>query len=108
MIILRTHPDYIAKVVELSMHALASAPKMSPGDLILIAQTVVQTNDGLPPIRYVMEFDKLRADRSGDTSKSIWGKTWPYLVYGKNCRALSRPFNMADIQVSSHNYGQGG
>ena len=108
MIILRTHPDYIAKVVEHSMHALASGPKISPGDLILISQTVAQTDDGLPAIRYVMEFDRLRADRTGEISKRIWGRSWPYVVYGKNCRQLARPFNMSDIQVSSHQYGQGG
>ena len=108
MIILRTHPDYISKVVEHSMHALSSGPKISPGDLILISQTVVGTTDGLPPIRYVMEFDKLRPDRTGKISKDIWGKAWPYVIYGKNCRLLNRFFNMADIQVSSQNYGQGG
>ena len=104
----RADPDYIAKVVEHSMHALASGPRISPGDLILISQTVAQTKDGLPAIRYVMEFEKLRADRTGEISKNIWGKSWPYVVYGKNCRPLARAFNMSDIQVSSHQYGQGG
>jgi hypothetical protein len=108
MIILRTHPDYIAKVVERSMHALASGPRISPGDLILISQTVAQTNDGLPPIRYVMEFDRLRADRTGEISRGIWGRSWPYVIYGKNCRPLVRPFDMSDIQVSAHEYGKGG
>jgi len=108
LIILRTHPDYIAKVVEHSMHALSSGPRISPGDLILISQTVAQTDDGLPPIRYVMEFDKLRADRTGQISRSIWRRSWPYVVYGKNCRQLTRPFNISDVQVTSHNYGQGG
>ena len=90
------------------MHALASGPRLSPGDLILISQTVTHTDDGLPPIRYVMEFEKLRADRTGEISRGIWGRSWRYVVYGKNCRPLARPFNMADIQVSDHQYGQGG
>jgi hypothetical protein len=108
MIILRTHPDYIPKVVENSMHALSSSPRISPGDLILISQTVAQTDDGRPPIRYVMEFDKLRADRTGEVSRRIWGRAWPYIVYGRNCRPLARPFSMADVQVTAHNYAQGG
>jgi hypothetical protein len=108
VIILRTHPDFLAKVVERSMHALASGPKISPSDLILISQTVAHTDDGLPPIRYVMEFEKLRADRTGEISRAIWGRSWPYVLYGKNCRPLARPFSMSDIQVSNQNYGQGG
>ena len=108
MIILRTHPEHIPKVVERSMHALARSPTISAGVLILISLAVAKTTDGLPPIRYVMEFVKIRPDRTGDTSREIWGKKWPYILYGKDCRLLAEPFDIRDYQVSDHNYGQGG
>ncbi len=108
MIILRTHPEHVPRVVELSMHALARAPKLSSGDLILISLAIAKTSDGLPPIRYVMRFDKIRADRTGDLSRQIWGKKWPYLLYGRDCRELRQPFDIRDHQVSDNNYGQGG
>ena len=108
MIILRTHPEHIPKVVELSMHALARAPAISPGDLILISLAISRTHDGLPPIRYVMEFTKIRADRTGDVSREIWGKKWPYILYGNNCRELFHPFDIRDYKQSGQNYGQGG
>ena len=108
MIILRTHPEHVPKVVALSMHALASSPTISPGDLILISFAVAKTTDGKPPIRYVMEFVKIRPDRTGETSREIWGKKWPYILHGQNCRKLAQPFDIKDHQVSAHNYGQGG
>lgn len=108
VIILRTHPEHVLKVVERSMHALAHSPNISPGDLILISLAVAKITDGLPPIRYVMELIKIEADRTGDTSREIWGKEWPYILYGKSCRSLVQPFDIRDHQISSHNYGQGG
>mgnify|MGYP007082197536 CR=1 FL=1 len=108
MIILRTHPEHIPLVVERSMHALARSPTISPGDLILISLAIAKTKDGLPPIRYAMEFVKIRADRTGETSREIWGKKWPYVLYGQGCRQLNKPFDIRDHQVSGHNYGQGG
>ena len=108
MIILRTHPEHVPKVVDLSMHALARSPNITAGDQILISLAVAKPTDGLPPIRYVMEFVKIRADRTGDTSRKIWGKKWPYILYGQNCRALAEPFDIRDYAVSGHNYGQGG
>lgn len=108
MIILRTHPEHVPKVVELSMHALAKSPTISPGDLILISLAVARIRDGLPPIRYVMEFVKIRADRTGDTSRKIWGRRWPYILHGQSCRRLIRPFDIRNYQVSGHEYGQGG
>ena len=90
------------------MHALARSPTISPGDFILISQTVAHSAKGEPPIQYVMEFVKIRADRTGDTSRQIWGKAWKYIVYGQNCRKLKHPFDIRDLQVSDQNYGQGG
>jgi len=90
------------------MHALARSPTISPGDLILISLAIAKTSDGIPPIRYAMEFVKIRADRTGGTSREIWGKKWPYIIYGQNFRELARPFDIRHHAVSGHEYGQGG
>jgi hypothetical protein len=106
MIIFRTHPDHLAEVVRLSQYALATMPRIDPGDQILIAQTVTKTYQG-PRIRYVMYFTSISPDLSGETMK-IWGKRWKYIVIGKGCRELARPFSIQAIQTSDRNYGQGG
>jgi hypothetical protein len=90
------------------MHALASSPTLSKGDLILISLAIAKTSDGLPPIRYAMIFDRIRPDNTGETSRAIWGKKWRYVLYGRDCRPLCRPFDIRDHQVSDSNYGQGG
>jgi len=108
MIIFRTHPEHISKIVCASKHALASWPRnISQGDLILISQTIAQTNDGFPPIRYVMEFVEIKPD-SGDESGELFGKHWPYIVHGRNCHALKHPFDIRKVKVSKTNYSQGG
>lgn len=107
MIIFRTHPDHIDDVVRYSRHALSTMPRVSQGDLILISQTVAQSKDGSPPIRYVMEFVGVHTDDVGE-SRRIWGRDWRYIVNGRNCRPLKQPFDIRKIQVSGKNYGQGG
>jgi hypothetical protein len=107
MIIFRTSPETIREVVRLSKHALASQPRLKPGELILISQTVADSRDGKPPIRYVMEFVRIYPDSKGE-SKKIWGKQWPYIVEGKNCYPLKYPFSMRQYQISNKNYAQGG
>lgn len=108
MIILRIHPEHIPKVFELSMHALARSPTLLAGDQILISLAIAKIKDGLPPIRYIMEFVRIRPDFTGDASRKIWGKKWPYILHGQNCRQLASAFDIRNHQVSDHNYGQGG
>jgi hypothetical protein len=62
MIIFRTSSNTIRDVVRLSKHALASQPRLTPGELILISQTVQRNGDGKPRIRYVMEFVRIYPD----------------------------------------------
>jgi len=107
MVIFRTSPDPIDNVVKHNKHALNSRPSLTPGETILISQTVSKTNDGKPPIRYAMEYVNMYRDEKGE-SKSIWGKQWTYILQGKNCRPLKKPFNISHYQVSSENYGPGG
>ena len=107
MIIFRTSPDTIDKVVSHCKHALNTRPNITPGETILISQTVSKTKDGKPPIRYKMEFVRIYNDTDGE-SRRIWGKKWRYLIEGKNCRPLKKPFNISQYQVSDENYGPGG
>ncbi len=107
MIIFRTSADTIHNVVKLSKHALASQPKLSEGELILISQTITDSTGSKPPIRYIMEFVRIYEDLLGE-SNEIWGRQWRYIIEGKNCRRLKRPFNIGVFQVSNQNYAQGG
>lgn len=108
MIILKTSPDNIEKVVELSKHALHSRPNLlKEDDLILISQTITKTKDGGPPIRYVMKFSRIYPDLKGE-SKKIWGQEWRFIVEGKDCRRLKQPFDIMTLKISARDYGRGG
>ncbi len=108
MIILRTSPETIQEVVRLSKHALDYKPRLTKGELILISQnTVFGIRDDTPPIRYVMEFDWVHLDTSGESMR-IWGRQWEYIIEGKNCRSLKHPFDISNHQVTEKNYGPGG
>lgn len=107
MIIVRTHPDHVAAIRKESKYALASRPSLAPGDLILISEKNISVKRARPKIRYVMEFVSFERDHVGETER-IWGKRWPYLVIGRNCRELKQPFDMKKVQVSGLEYGRGG
>lgn len=107
MVIFRTSPETISEVVRLSKHALDRRPSLRRGEFILISQTVANSKDGKPPIRYAIESVRIYPD-SKDESTKIWGKKWHYIVEGQNCRALKHPFNIQHYQISDQNYAQGG
>lgn len=107
MVIFRTSKETIDKVVSHCKHALNGKPDLTPGEDILISQTVSTTRDGRPPIRYIMQFVRIYRDTDGE-SKRIWGKKWNYIIEGENCITLKKPFNISNHQVSDKNYGPGG
>lgn len=107
MVILRTSKETIGNVVHHMKHALDSRLKLEQGDLILISQTKSSLDQYAKPIQYVMEYVRCYRDRNNESEK-IWGKSWKVIVEGRNCKRLKRPFDIADYQVTSKNYGQGG
>jgi len=106
MYIFRTHPEHIPQVTRLMKHALDRKPGLEIGDRVLISQTIAD-GDGHPPIRYVMTYFRTLPDLHDETV-SIWGKKWPYIMEFSSCRELSKPFDIRDVQVTTHNYGPGG
>jgi hypothetical protein len=108
MIIVRTSGETIGKVVQHAKHALNGRPRLSPGEFILIAQTKNSLPHRVKPIQYCMEFESCIYDRDRESQK-IWGKFWPYLILGKNCRPLKNPFDICEvIKNSCKDYGRGG
>lgn len=105
MIVLRTHPAHIPRVVELSLHALHAKPRIARGERVLISR-LAGFPDGRPAVQYVMDFVAYRPGT--EEARRIWGRDWRYIMEGRNCRVLKRPFNLRQVQVSSRNYGQGG
>lgn len=110
MIILRTNPENISEVVRHAKHALNKKPTLNQGELILISQisenTIFGYRECKNPIQYVMEFERIYLDTSGESIK-IWGKPYKYIVEGRNCRPL-RPFDIRKYQVTKKEYGPGG
>lgn len=107
MLIIRTSKETLPKVIKYCKHALAVKPKLSQGEIVLIAQKKGTLSPGDKPIKYIMEFSGIYPDNNGE-SKRIWGKHWRYILDGRNCHKLKKPFDISDVQVSSHNYRQGG
>jgi len=107
MIIVKTSGDTIGNVVRHAKHALTCQPRLRRGDIILISQT----KDSLPPytkpIQYIMEYERCYYDREKESQK-IWGKFWPYIIEGRNCRQLKKSFEISDVQVTAKDYGRGG
>ena len=106
MILLKTSGKTIGKVVEEQKHALRVAPRVSRGELILISQTEDSLRPRELPVQYVMTFVRCYPDRSGESLR-LWGKRWPYIIQGENCRRLKRPFRMSEMAVSGKTYGRG-
>lgn len=94
-------------MVKLCKHALDSQPHITVGDIILLAETKDNLVSGEKPIRYLMEFHRIYADSKGE-SERIWGKHWRYIIEGRGCRTLKRPFDICEIQLTETNYAQGG
>lgn len=107
MIIVRTSAETIDNVVLHMKHALNGRPKLSPGEKILIAQTKSSLPYHKEPIQYLMEFEQIYYDKEKESLK-IWGKFWPYIIKGKNCKRLKTPFDINRIQTTNKNYGRGG
>jgi len=106
--IFRTEPDHIREVVRRSKHALAARPKkLFAGDLILISKKVSSNERTIAPILFVMEFLSIDPDDDNETDE-IWHRHWKYIVTGKDCRRLLKPFDIKSIAVSGHGYGPGG
>ncbi len=106
MYIFRTHSQNIAQVVQGMKHALDRRLNLLIGDRVLISQTM-SNGDSHPPIRYVMTYFRTLPDLHDETI-SIWGKKWPYIMEFDSCRKLIKPFDIREVQVTSHNYGPGG
>jgi len=104
--IFRTHPENIPQVVRLRKHALNRRPNLEIGEHVLIARTLAD-DDGIPPIRYIMRYFRTLPDLHNETT-AIWGRPWPFIMEFDDCRELSRPFDIRDVQVTTRNYGPGG
>jgi len=108
MIIFKTDAATLPGVVANAKHALVRVPaQIRPGDLILIAQTIQTLQPGQRQIRYCMSFVRFYKDTLRESDR-IWGHHWPFIIEGTGLKELARPFNIAVVQKSSKNYGQGG
>ena len=108
MIIIRTSEETIGKVVRHSKHSLKMCPRqLSKDDIILIAQTKHSLHFAKEPIQYLMEFDSCYYDKERE-SLQLFGRYWPYIIKGRNCRPLKTPFDISKVKTASKNYGQGG
>ena len=54
-----------------------------------------------------MEYERFYYDLEKE-SMQIWGQLWPYIIEGRNCRKLTKAFEMSEIQVTKKDYGRGG
>jgi hypothetical protein len=107
MIIFRTSPSTIEKVIKLQQHALRGKPtRLKEGDLVLLSLNV-SPNHPRPLISHVMEFDHLSPDVARDSEKH-WGKYWPWMLYFKSCLPLARTFVIQDEIGLKKIYGAGG
>jgi hypothetical protein len=107
VVILKTTRDTLDAVVKHAKHAQHTSLNLPRGDIILISQTEDTLQPGHLPIQYRMQFERCYPDRDHESVR-IWGKYWPYIVEGSNCRQLRRPFKMNDIRVTNKDYGRGG
>ena len=109
MVIFRTSKETLSKVVANCKHALEVRPaKLNFGDIILIAQTIDSLDCGKKPISYRMEFVNCYEDREG-LSERIWGRRWKYIIEGKNCCELNKPFDIRKIpHLNTKKYERGG
>jgi 5-methylcytosine-specific restriction protein A len=104
MILFKNTSETLEGVIKNSMHATNGRPKnIMTGDLILIAQTKKTLAPEQKPIRWVMEYISCEEDTTG-RSNEIWGKSWRYLIRGKNLRSVE-PFDIDDIKITDKNYG---
>lgn len=108
MLIIRTSGKTIENVVRHAKHALKKQPqRLSRGDIILISQTKDSLPPYIKPIQYLMEFERCYDDQEKE-SRQIWGKSWPYIIEGRNCRQLKKSFEISEVQVTAKDYGRGG
>jgi hypothetical protein len=105
LILLKTHPANLPKVVEVQKHALqGKLTRAKPGDLLLLAEIRPR---GAARATHAMWFKEQRAAHQGETEE-IWNERWPFIVEGQGCCALDQPFVPEDVKVSAANYSQGG
>jgi 5-methylcytosine-specific restriction protein A len=103
MILFKNTADTLEGVIKNSMHATNGRPKnITPGEIILIAQTKKTLLPGQKPVRWIMEYVSCEEDLRG-ISKGIWGKSWRYIIKGKNLRPVE-PFDIDEIKVTEKNY----
>ncbi len=105
IILLRTHPENLKRVVEVQKHALkGQLTRAQPGDLLLLAE---MRTSGPALATHAMWFRNQRLAKPGET-EMLWGKSWRYVIEGEDCRTLDNPFSPQEAKVSSENYGRGG
>lgn len=108
MAIFKTDASTLPNVIAHAKHALYRVPnRLIQGDRVLIAQTLQSLQRGKKQIRFVMSYVRSYRDTRGE-SDQIWGRHWPFIIEGTDLRELTRPFNIAAMQITSRNYGQGG
>jgi len=107
MLIIKTSSETMTQVVRQQKHALPRQPRLSPGEIILISEKRKTLAPGKKPIQYLMEFVRCYEDIEKESIK-IWGRYWPYIIEGKNCRQLRLPFDICEHQVTKKDYGRGG
>lgn len=105
LILLKTRPENLLKVVEVQKHALhGKLARAEPGDLLLLAEV---RPHGAARATHAMWFTGQRAADEGETER-IWNERWPFIVEGEGCSPLDHPFVPEDVKVSAANYSQGG
>jgi hypothetical protein len=105
MLILKTRPENLGRVVEAQKHALhGRLNNAQPGDLLLLAEI---RPHGPALVRYGMRFKTQRRANPGET-EAIWGQRWDFVIEGEGCRELNHRFDPQVEKVTSTNYGRGG
>lgn len=105
MVILKCTAGSLKGILESHKYASSSQRLLSPGEIILIQQTVKSlTRKTEKTIRWIMNYVEIYEDFNNE-SDTIWRKHWKYIIRGENLRYVDG-FNIKDLQVTNHNYKQ--
>ena len=107
MLLLKTDDRNVGGVKKYAKHATDGIPQeISAGDLLLIQVTYASMVVPISRIKYRMTFVRCYEDTTGEAAK-IWGRSWRYIIEGKDLCTLRYPFDIDAVKVSTKNYGEG-
>jgi 5-methylcytosine-specific restriction protein A len=106
MIIFKNRGDTMEGVLQNQKHATSNNLQFVPGEIILIQQTFsTLAYPTQKSIRWIMNYVQTYPDVHNESDR-IWGRHWKYIIEGTNLRPVEG-FDIAELQVTNLNYGQG-